>query len=961
MGAPETKLMLMSGPYARLAPALLAQGFEPIPVRGKIPDTGYIPDTDPPVPVPWQSVKLTEERVTEWAANGRGNHSVGLRCGPVSAVDIDIYDPGVAQRVADAFTARFGAAPCRIGRAPKRLFLYVPKTPSTKLTSAGWTRPNPEEGEKENRVEVLGVGQQFVAYGIHPDTRKPYAWEGAGEPATAEVWELPLIDLDEVAAWLIDELPKLIPADWTRKTKEGNSAAVAVAGTLEDDEMGFVQLPVEGLTIEMAQQMVEKLDPSYADGYEEWRGVGMALHHQFGQTEDDEAAFELWDTWSQSCPTKYKAVACQTAWADGFKKERGNLQRVVTMASFKVWIGDEAWDEIWGSVRAQMRSSRISADGSEVVQALRSLPREEVLSRWVGMALDLPPLAEAKVVEEAARLSGERLPSLKNVLKQRKAEVARERKVAERQAKAHGREIISYDPTATSVQGADVERRILNKLAAEGRATEYVVFAGRVCEVAEERLPFSHGIDSPDPDAAPTVPTLSKLNRARLRARAEEVVFFLREERGVEKATEVPSSVLEWLEGGEHLAPTVAGLVTHPLVLLNGEILGARGVHACGLVVAGSAVPDCRPYTQAEAVEAIARIRASYCCGFEFATALDEAVALAALLGAVERKALDSAPGILVLAANQGTGKTTLARRLHVILTGRDLPTVTFPPNPEEARKTLLALLLASPAMVCFDNIPDGLTFRSESLAAIITSAIWSQRILGVSENVDVATNTTFVVTGNNLSLGRDELTRMLSIRLTTNTSAIGKREFKHPDVVGHALSNRAQILRDVVGIVSGYLKYGERIQPATRFQQWDRCVRQPLLWAGVTEDVAEVFDANEAASEERNATARGFQLLREAFGDGKFTARMVIDRLIEPFGQGVPGCDPGMAKDTLEGMGCGDPRKGRSVGRLLAAFKDRTADLPDGSGQYLTLVEVSTTGRAGVEYRIQQGLRSGH
>jgi hypothetical protein len=52
----------------------------------------------------------------------------------------------------------------------------------------------------------------------------------------------------------------------------------------------------------------------------------------------------------------------------------------------------------------------------------------------------------------------------------------------------------------------------------------------------------------------------------------------------------------------------------------------------------------------------------------------------------------------------QASGKTTLFRKFHIVLTGRDMAVSTFPENDEaEVQKRLLAMLMRSPAMVCFD------------------------------------------------------------------------------------------------------------------------------------------------------------------------------------------------------------------------------------------------------------------
>ena len=71
-----------------------------------------------------------------------------------------------------------------------------------------------------------------------------------------------------------------------------------------------------------------------------------------------------------------------------------------------------------------------------------------------------------------------------------------------------------------------------------------------------------------------------------------------------------------------------------------------------------------------------------------------------------------------------------------------------------------------SPALVCFDNLLDGTTFKSAPLAAAMTSPVLVQRLLGASKDTSCPTNVMFCITGNNLSLGPDELTRWLVCRL---------------------------------------------------------------------------------------------------------------------------------------------------------------------------------------------------
>lgn len=325
--------------FASLGPKLALQGFEPIPVAGKAPAVKR-----------WQEVVLHRDQIAYWAANGQGHLNVGLRTGEIAAVDFDIYDPVVAARVYEAFVARFGEAPCRIGRAPKRLLVYASAEPRTKINSASWLRPNPEEGEKENKVEVLGIGQQFVAYGIHPDTQKPYQWPN-GSLADLELWELPTIDLDAVAAWVREELPALIPSDWTVKGSATDGAA------WDDDPFDAIKSRHDDVDLEALRWMLDQLPQDYCDDRDSWRNVIFAAHHQFRGTEEELEALEIVDEWS-SKSVKYITGVVPAIWENAHEQRGGGL---ITVGSIKTWLG-EKW-------KTYLATRKVAASAAVVVEA----------------------------------------------------------------------------------------------------------------------------------------------------------------------------------------------------------------------------------------------------------------------------------------------------------------------------------------------------------------------------------------------------------------------------------------------------------------------------------------------------------------------------------------------------------------------------------------------------------------
>jgi hypothetical protein len=564
----------------------------------------------------------------------------------------------------------------------------------------------------------------------------------------------------------------------------------------------------------------------------------------------------------------------------------------------------------------------LGPSAADIIAELRLLDRDKVTATWAAKTAALKPPDVELVIDEVRRLTGLGVRPLRAALKEARDVVDRERRSRQLSESAGQREQVPFDPTRKFEAALQIERLIVERF----DPVKYFTFAGRPAEVVERELPYTHAVD--DVDAPPPrVSSIAMLDKVAMLGRVEAVAQLVVQGARQQQAIAVPQSTIDvLLNKRESTAPDVTGLATHPTVLSNGDILSETGLHQQSrLILVGDTILGCRPYTRGEAREAGDRLKANFLDGFEFESDLDVIGALAMLITGVQRKVLDSAPGVLVTAKVQSTGKTTLARRVNLILTQRDLPVTAFPGSEEEMQKTALALLLASPAMLCFDNIPDGFTFRSPTLAMLITAPTFKQRLLGVSQDVEVPTNTLLVATGNNPRLGLDENTRWLEVRLEARTARPERRRFRHTDVVAHALDIRDQVLRDAVGIVAGYLRSADDIALATRFPAWDRMVRQPLIWAGVG-DVADAFNRNSAVSEEIAAHANLIRVLHSAFGQVSFMARDIT--------QMVKAADLGPSNDALheilEALRVKDVYSTKAIGWLLNRLNGRRCTIDE-------------------------------
>ena len=128
----------------------------------------------------------TEVEVTTWST--WPECGIGLVGGTVAAVDIDVVeDAELALHIEQLARERLGDTPAlRIGKAPKRMLIYRTETPF--------------RGIKRHPLEVLCLGQQFVAYANHPDTGAPYAWPEEGL-ADLDITELPEITAEMARAF----------------------------------------------------------------------------------------------------------------------------------------------------------------------------------------------------------------------------------------------------------------------------------------------------------------------------------------------------------------------------------------------------------------------------------------------------------------------------------------------------------------------------------------------------------------------------------------------------------------------------------------------------------------------------------------------------------------------------------------------------------------------------------------
>ncbi|MGV8986055.1 MAG: bifunctional DNA primase/polymerase [Cypionkella sp.] len=219
-GAERRPEAICAPTYAEVALKLLDQGYEPLPI---------LPGQKRPAMNGWTTVRIDEAQVEDWCREF-GHCGVGLRTGPLVGVDIDILEVDPAHQAAEIVKARLGPSLLRVGRWPKRLLLYRTETPFAKY--------------KVGKIEVLGQGQQFVSFGIHPDTGQPYDWPMGESPLDLSFDALPLVDEAMIEA-LLAELQPLAgagPAGSRRGGDAGEGQTRDANGLVTDGRDGWLSI-----------------------------------------------------------------------------------------------------------------------------------------------------------------------------------------------------------------------------------------------------------------------------------------------------------------------------------------------------------------------------------------------------------------------------------------------------------------------------------------------------------------------------------------------------------------------------------------------------------------------------------------------------------------------------------------------------------------------------------------------
>lgn len=389
----------MTGPFKSLGAQLLANGYQivPIPLGDKRP---AVKD--------WPNLVLSQDAY-ERMVKTRPHDGVGILTRNTPAVDIDVLNTGVATAMRAFHVRNFGdVAPLRIGKAPKALYVYRCEEPFAKMTSNSYIDPeNPTKADGKKllqRIEILGDGQQFVAFHTHPDTGKPYDWPGFDQnPLDLRVDELPLLT-HEMALQYISEFERICDRLEWKKAASGSYDAsfdsdievLAEDGppTEEDDEISRVKSALAMISADCDRDTYLRI--LAAMKWTQW-----------------ECSEDIAREWAESAPDAYIEKDFNHDWKT-LKADRGG-RKTATIATIYGMAKEAGWDTSRPAPTIDPEATRESL-GTFLEKAAQLTENDSIAVRELLVEIrgaELDTLTHAVLFKEIAKRSKLTIPDVK--------------------------------------------------------------------------------------------------------------------------------------------------------------------------------------------------------------------------------------------------------------------------------------------------------------------------------------------------------------------------------------------------------------------------------------------------------------------------------------------------------------------------------------------------------------------
>ncbi|GAA1920208.1 hypothetical protein GCM10009815_13550 [Nocardioides marmoribigeumensis] len=382
----------------------------------------------------------------------------------------------------------------------------------------------------------------------------------------------------------------------------------------------------------------------------------------------------------------------------------------------------------------------------------------------------------------------------------------------------------------------------------------------------------------------------AQVRRLSARTLAAYVDHHTRVYKSTQKAGPVPAIFPEVIAGRALSAPELLGgarrlngVTTVPLVLHDGSVLSEPGYHrGSGLLYLPTRETPAVPgrLTRADAEAALATLL-DVVADFPFVSEHDRANWLAALLTPVMKVLVPPPyPLVAIGAPSAGSGKSLLAWVLREVVGGVFRSEMAR--DGQELRKQITTILDKTVgAFAQFDNVRG--TLRSSALEGLLTSDVWSDRLLGENTEVTAPNDRVWVLTGNNLSLGGDLRRRTVWSWIDAKMERPEERTaFRHTNLKAHVREHRGDLLAAMVTVVAAWVQAGRPSAGgggrSDDFAEWQQATRGVLAFGGFTGVVNHADTVRRSNLSDEDEAGTLFEALFRRWGSRPWTPRETSD-----------------------------------------------------------------------------------
>ena len=249
--------------------------------------------------------------------------------------------------------------------------------------------------------------------------------------------------------------------------------------------------------------------------------------------------------------------------------------------------------------------------------------------------------------------------------------------------------------------------------------------------------------------------------------------------------------------------PLLRDITETPVITASGQIVVAPGYQAESQLwycpAAGFEVPPVADIVTKDMAMAARDAPLDLLGDFIFEDEASRAQAFAYLLLPFLRELIDGpTPLHGISAPRRGTGKGLLTDIGALIATGKPARTFSWKDDDAELAKTITSFLIANAGGVLGIDNMDG-TVASGVFARLLTSTVWSERLLGtnnISGGGGVPNRAVWFVNGNNIGFSDEIERRTVYIRLLTDRENPETRSgFRHPKLREYVLAERGRLV----------------------------------------------------------------------------------------------------------------------------------------------------------------------